>query len=218
MHITQVHILEILRQKSPRRYSELKPKEVEANVFMHHLKAVIKQGLVNKVETGYELTTEGGRFVIGFAKNGIRKTIQPLILVEVAVQNEKGEWLLTKCLTEPFLDLIGFPAGRIHLGESVAEAAKREFTQKTGLVAEVQHVGNMYQQTFKGEELICHLLTHIFVGRVTSGVLDENKSFYQGDLDLNDTKTYFPGLKSVINCIQNRPREGQFFEECTYKI
>jgi ADP-ribose pyrophosphatase YjhB (NUDIX family) len=217
MHTTQIQILNVLRKRSPRRYMELKPKEVESNTFMHHLRTLIKADLLVKQDDTYALTPEGDRFILGLVANGMRKSIQPIILVEVACQSEGGEWLLTKCEVEPFLGLVGFPAGKIHFGESAAAAAQRIFQKKTGLFVSVEHVGNMYQQTYRHDELICHLLTHVFIGKVHGGELKKGTAFWKKDMDLSNWNIYFPGLYEVMKNIRDRPKTGQFFAECLFE-
>ena len=60
----------------------------------------------------------------------------PLIAVSVAARNpETGEFLLVRRGRPPAKDLWAFPGGRLHYGETLAEAAARELREETGLSA-----------------------------------------------------------------------------------
>src|SRR4051812_49299036 len=119
MHTTQKHIMSVLMQQSPRRYSELRPKDVEGNVFMHHLGVLIGNGLVMKTDNAYALTTGGKLFVDSLSSETLQPRLQPKIVVDIACQNERGEYLLFRRSKEPFRGLVGFPSGKIHFGETV---------------------------------------------------------------------------------------------------
>jgi 8-oxo-dGTP diphosphatase len=221
MHSTQRYILQKLQRCSPRRYSELRPKEVEGNVFMHHLRKLIRDGVVVQVEGGYGLTSRGNQLLDRMSASELRPRVQPKILVEVACQREDGAWLFFRRKWEPFKGKVGFPAGNLHLGESVLEAAARELKDKTGLEANLTHLGNLYMTTLQDGDIISHLLTHVVVGKITGGEFishsEQGEAFWHSESE-ELPEGSFPGLKDVIAHIKKLPKDGQFFGEYSYNL
>lgn len=61
----------------------------------------------------------------------------PLIAVSAAVRNpDTGEFLLVRRGRAPAKGLWAFPGGRLHFGETLAEAVARELHEETGLSAQ----------------------------------------------------------------------------------
>ncbi len=64
MHRLQQHILHQLILNERQRYADLKPAEVEGNLFMYHLRCLMKNGHVEKCPDGrYRLAAEGKTYV-----------------------------------------------------------------------------------------------------------------------------------------------------------
>jgi ADP-ribose pyrophosphatase YjhB (NUDIX family) len=220
MHRLQQQIIYRLSLESPLRYARLKPAEVEGNHFMYHLRKLLGEGLVAKREGVYELTPAGMLYVDKLSLKTLEPRIQPKIVTLIACQNEAGEWLLYRRRRQPFTGLIGFPYGKIHLGERIAEAAERELEEKTGLQAELTHVGDFYSTVFQGGELISQQLSHMFVGERPQGELREESNigecFWATVEDPDDPK-YFPGFSDLYRLI-TESKNGRFFAERTYEI
>lgn len=200
MHQTQQHILAVLKHQSPRRYRDLKPVDMDGNTFMHHLRAVMDDGFVTRTASSYELTLHGKQLVDSWSMKTYSPRRQPKIMVEVAYQNEAGEWLLVEQTSEPFRGNIGFPCGRLHFGERLLDAAQRELQEQTGLSAEdFVYYGAIAMETRLGDETMTHLFTHIFRAERVSGELREashvGKPFFS---KLEDLPKQFPGLQSVL--------------------
>lgn len=221
MHPLRKQILHQLIINPYLPYSKLKPKEIEGNLFMYHLKQLISEGLVEKRLDGkYELTSEGKVFVDKLSLETFKVRIQPKIVTLTICQNKKREYLLYKRKRQPFLNLIGFPYGKIHLGEKVAQAASREFKEKTGLSASLVHRGEVYLTTFQDSEVVSQMFCHVFEGRNPKGKLIENSEigecFWEKVKDLPDKK-FMPGFGDVFNLIKN-PKKELFFAEFTYQL
>ena len=214
MHSLQQHILYKLTLHSPRRYSELKPKEVEGNVFMYHLKTLMREDLVERQGSGYGLTVSGLRYADTVSLKEQRPRAQPKIVTEIACQNEQGEWLLFRRFREPFSGKVVFPNGKVHLGEQIKESALREFKEKTGLEATLTYRGDWYSAIYTKGELISHMLSHVFSGVVTGGTLSEpseiGECFWSKIEALTKTER-MPGLVQLIDLLEQRPEP--FFEE-----
>lgn len=220
MHRLQQQIIYRLSMNSPLRYARLKPAEVEGNHFMYHLRKLLAEGLVEKKEGVYELTPQGMLYVDKLSLQTLEPRIQPKIVTQIAVQSGAEEWLLYRRRRHPFTGLIGFPYGKIHLGERIAEAAERELEEKTGLSAQLTHVGDFYSTVLREGELISQMLCHMFVGENPQGRLREDSPIgecFWARIEDFEEKDFFPGFRDLFGLI-SQPGAGRFFAEYTYEI
>ncbi|HET8581565.1 MAG TPA: NUDIX domain-containing protein [Candidatus Paceibacterota bacterium] len=165
MHFIQKHILRELAQHASRRYGELQPQRIPSNTFSYHLRKLIAGGFVKKVRDGYALTSKGVHLstTVHFEDYSVR--IQPKIVTLIACRDAAGRFLMYRRAKQPFLGMIGFPYGKVHLGETVAKAAARELAEKCGTHATLAHKGIIYLLvTDAAGEIIAHMLAHIFLG------------------------------------------------------
>jgi ADP-ribose pyrophosphatase YjhB (NUDIX family) len=208
MHPVQADTLSHLLRHPQRRFSELKPQDMDPHLFMYHFKKLIGMGLVDKQEDGYVLTREGLRHAGKISSRTLVTREQPTISTFIACQNQSGQWLLHQRAYQPFLGRKSFPYGKLHWGESLQEAATRELRDKTSLSAEkLDHCGNCYLLVQEGEELITHMLCHIFRAENLQGELrpDGEKGPCDWELVNNpaDTSYYLPGFTDVFALAAN---------------
>jgi ADP-ribose pyrophosphatase YjhB (NUDIX family) len=218
MHKLQQHILHQLIRHPDRRYADLKPTNTEGNLFMYHLRKVMSAGWVTKRSDGqYILTPEGQRYVDGLSLKTLAPRIQPRIVTLIACQNKDGEWLFLRRKRQPLLGTVGFPYGKIHLGETVAEAAARELAEKTGLVAQLQHRGDGYITICEQGEPVSQIMFHLFYGRQAAGELRDSAAgpVFWAPISARDD-SYLPSVLDLIRLIQEEP--DRFFVELTYQL
>jgi ADP-ribose pyrophosphatase YjhB (NUDIX family) len=191
------------------RYSLLKPKGMEANVFMYHLKELIKMGLVQKLETGgYSLTAQGKSTATRFSIREENIRIMPSTISVIVLRGPAGEWLLYRRKRQPYIDALGFPSGKVHLGDSLAKAALRELDEKCGYSA--AEVSLDWRGTFNLVEYDeQHLKNHI-IGLVWYGEVGSKKIFnnHAGETFWGDWRGYpyeqfIPGFKEIIEALEN---------------
>jgi 8-oxo-dGTP pyrophosphatase MutT (NUDIX family) len=220
MHYLQRHILQTLTFKGPVRYAEIKPRAVEGNLFTYHLQKLIDQRLVAKRNRKYRLTTKGLRLIEPLSHGTFTERIQPTITTLIACQNRKGEWLLYHRRRQPFPGKLGFPYGKVHLEETVLEAAIREFREKTGLVADLCHRGDAYITIYKDKELISQHLFHVFEGKNPKGEILENpiigKCFW-AKIDDHQSGEFLHGFLEIFKLLRSHKRY-RFFAELVYHI
>lgn len=202
-------------------FAKLKPDNTEGNIFTYHLKQLISEGLVQKRTNGsYELTQEGQKYADKATLKNLTPRAQPKIVTLLICQNQKGEYLLYQRKRQPFLKLIGFPYGKIHLGESVLESAKRELAEKTGLLAKISHIGDCYLTIFEENNLLSQMLCHIILGQNPKGELkkenDIGECFWAKVSSLPQTKL-IPGFKEIYNLVIKKD-SNFFFDEFTINI
>lgn len=166
----QNHVLLELTRHATRRYSELKPRDIEGNLFMYHLKGLIKEGLVEKKDTAYGLTVKGMQMAGHISLQTGKLRVQPKILTMVACRNGNGEYLFVRWLRQPNIGLVSFPHGMVHFGESLADMAALELAEKAGLEADLAFKGDIYIRGMRGDAVDRHMLVHVFkAGNVKTG-------------------------------------------------
>ncbi len=188
---------------------------------MYHLKQLTNDGLVQKRDDGkYELTLEGQNFSDSLSLKTLNPRIQPKIVTLLVCQNNKGEFLLYKRGKQPFLGLIGFPYGKIHLGEKIAAAAERELLEKTGLKTKPVHRGDVYLTIFKNGQVFTQMFCHVFTSKNTKGELIQRSEigqcFWEKINNPKDPK-FMSGFAEVFSLVKKRNR-GLFFTELTYNL
>jgi ADP-ribose pyrophosphatase YjhB (NUDIX family) len=215
MHDLQKHIVARLIHQSLARYRDIKPKDIEGNLFMYHLRQLQKENLVEKNNIWYRLTPEGLRLADTLSLKTLQVRIQPKIVTLIACQNEIGQWLLYRRNRQPFFGRIGFPYGKIHLGETIHQAATRELEEKTGVLAQLTHAGDCYLTTYQSEELVSQMFCHVFLGRKPIGTPAAQSAmgecFWSAISDAADP-AYFPGFPNIFELICST-NEKRFFAE-----
>lgn len=163
--LNQREILRRLALADHLRYSELQPDDVDGNLHTYHLKVLMAAGLVEKVDGGYALSTEGRRFVGTMSTSTGEKREQPKVTTMLAAQNAVGQYVLFRWNKQPFLGKVSLPYGKVHLGESIFAAAVRELDEKTGIVVapeELRFRGTIFIRSFEGKVLLNHMEAHVF--------------------------------------------------------
>lgn len=236
MHEIRHHILKKLSQASRATYSDLRPMVVQSNAFAYHLKTLKEEGLLTEKlskadnKKWYSLSSKGKLYVdkISFDITGER--IQPKIVNLLVIQKGKNEYLFYTRKRTPFIDHIGFPYGKIHLEERIHDAALRELHEKTGLNIPLTHVGDTYIAVHDEDELVSHMLCHIFLGRVlTDGqsktkdkevLIEVKPGCFWSTLEAIPTSKRIPGVTEIEKLIRSlHPDKPQrFFEEFFLKI
>lgn len=221
MHKLQQHILSQLILNSERRYADLKPQDVEGNHFMYHLKCLLKEGLVHKVPNGhYQLSPAGKSYVDRLSLKSLTPRVQPRLVTLMAIQNQEGQWLMYRRRRQPLINMIGLPYGKLHLGETVQEAAERELEEKTGLRAELSHIGDGYANTFEAGIPVSQIMFHMFSGRDPQGTLraksEVGETMWMSEADLS-SKEIMPNVLDLLDLV--RQDSGQrFFAELNHHL
>lgn len=148
VHPIQAAIFETLRTKpTGLRFSELRPADVESDLFNYHLKQLVSAGHVEKLDAGYRLTKAGKEFLVDAAplENGLPPRLKIAAMCLVSRVNSAGqlEMLYQKRKREPHLGSMVMVAGGIRRGEPVLAAARRRLKEEAGLSADFVWVGTL---------------------------------------------------------------------------
>jgi 8-oxo-dGTP pyrophosphatase MutT (NUDIX family) len=178
-HKIQIEILLRLMQ-SPKSltFSDLLPEELklESYKFNYHLKQLVKDKLVDKLESGYKLTEKGLNLISVYTVAGEVDSKHKVSVALAAFRTNKNirELLMQKRLRHPFYGDVTTIAGKVKLGEKILDAAKRKLTEEAGLEGDFRLVGILRKCKYNQEgKLLEDTFYHYCVAEDPKGELVE---------------------------------------------
>lgn len=220
-HAVQKDIVRTLVSASNARFSELKPKRIESNLFMYHLNQLLQRGVVEKTDGTYSLTSKGRAFVDRANLDKLVFRVQPKILTILAVETKEGKWLLLERMHEPHMNRVGFPSGKIHFGEPLQDAAERELFEKTGIIdIPLKLRGNICMRFLDKSSLqvMNHIIGYVYYAKVTKEVVPSPPSKYWrafwGDEGQLTAGNVFKGHQDILKLLVSNK---QFIESFDYE-
>ncbi|MBW3015634.1 NUDIX domain-containing protein [Candidatus Woesearchaeota archaeon] len=199
-------ILKLIHQPEA-RFSDLWDKDIESNTFSYHLKKLEHEGLIEKGEEIYKLTTKGQKLTAFIEGDSGDRAALPTPTVVVVVKDD-DKILAQKRLKEPFYGYHGFISGKINFGFNVIECARRDLMEEAGLEADFEFKGIGMTKTFNNNELAFHHFFHFVLATNPRGEL--KKSTHKSEnfwININDIKNLerFPDFDDVVELL-NQPR------------
>jgi ADP-ribose pyrophosphatase YjhB (NUDIX family) len=165
VHHIQTKILGKLLYADSFGYAAMRPAGIESNQFAYHLDQLLRAGLICKQDRKYMLTPAGLTFVDRLSQTAMVPRMQPNILTAIQLTNDHNQILLYTRKFQPYIYRHGLPQGKIHMGETVAQAASRELQEKTGLSdIKLTQKGIVYLEVKQQGALINKILVHLFTG------------------------------------------------------
>ena len=134
LHHIQKEIILSLAHHSPQRFSQLQPPTIPNNTFSYHLKKLLQSDYVAMVDGGYEATRKALK-TLQYADSLNEKNTNPVYITAVHVTNNEGKVLLLRRSNPPFVGWYCVPAGLVHQGENLEQAALRELFEKSSIEA-----------------------------------------------------------------------------------
>lgn len=204
MHYIQSHILDKLVYANYLRNRDMRPPNVESNLYQYHLLQLQREGYVEKDEQGYKLSARGLAYADRHSTTLKKTRSQPKLITVLFVVNDKEQILLHPKHRQPFKDTLSLPSGKIHLDETVFEAAQREFKEKVNdnfKIEKLEHIGTAHytitQDDFVVSDYVA-LLIKVSVG-------DYEKSEVSDFYDIKDIQGKLtPSVSELINAYQTR--------------
>jgi ADP-ribose pyrophosphatase YjhB (NUDIX family) len=136
-HAAQKSILRHLLFTPSAGFAELqKQTELSSDHFNFHIKKLIEQNYVEKLDTGYKLSHKGKEYANRMDTDDHEIERQPKVSVALLVERDRDgqrEFLFQQRLKNPYFGFWGRLGGKVRWGESLTDAAARELTEETGL-------------------------------------------------------------------------------------
>ncbi|MFI5212645.1 MAG: hypothetical protein ACHQTE_01665 [Candidatus Saccharimonadales bacterium] len=198
LHHIQKTIMDILATAETKRYGELKPAELDGNVFGYHLKALLIEKYIVKNNSGdYGLSPKGKDYIMHRYENPL---MQAHSIFLIALQRG-DDWLVRERLVQPLLGMVGFIHGEPVAGEAIEETATRRLMDKTGIDATLTiHSSGLISIT-RDEELESYSNAIILVGETNEEMtISEDatgRNFWLPAMKLSD-KMILPSCNEII--------------------
>lgn len=214
-HHIQRHILGVLYHQKIARFRDLRPQNVDTNLYSYHLRSLIKQGMLRKVEGGYTLGDRGLAYIDRVSSKSMLIRTQPKIVTMIVTQNSNGDVLLQRRTKQPHLDTWTLPYGKLHIEDySILGAARREADEKLGLIEpSLIHAGDCYIRVYTGKgedrQILSSTLVHVFYLETDDIVVSEKLQWARphklAEFDLA------PAVEQIV--ARTFFRDPYFFEE-----
>lgn len=212
IHEFQISILRELLFKPEARFRDLKKVDITNDHFTFHLKHLIKEGLIAKINGRYRLTDEGKEFANRMDTDALKLERQAKLgvaLHAVRKVNGKIEYLVHRRLKEPFYGWYGSHSGKIRWGETPLDCAKREFLEETGLSGKFTHRGIVHYHHFhKDGRLLEDKYFWVFRVENTKGKLKEKvtegENIWMNEREFGKLKNVFATLDEVLEVINSK--------------
>lgn len=217
-HHIQKDILLKLVKSERARYSELKPKTIDGNIFTYHLQQLIKNKYIEKCEDGtYQLTANGKAIGINSELSHKELLEQAHAILLIAVRKENA-WLLRKRLVHPAYGMTGFVHTEPILGEKIADTASRVLSERTGIKASCIPRGSGYIRILRSGELESFTQFTLLEASEPTGTLIQAKpsgeNIWLDNPDFMDSSM----VPSMHDLTQRLKSPDFFFAELEYHI
>lgn len=205
LHFIRKHILRELSLTKWARFRDLRPKNVDSNLYNYHLKQLMKDGFIEYVEgKGYRLSPSGLRYADHVSLESFEPRWQPKVLTELYTKNSKGEILMWRKYKQPFIGKWSLPGGKMHWeDESLSTAMQRELGYILGeSPSDMKHIGIVEYKAFINNQLTSHTIAHIFQGVVDyKNIINDRLHWLK--VENLETTDMSPGTELKIQAIRN---------------
>jgi len=213
MHFIQQHILDTLSNAKNLRNKDMRPKGVESNLYQYHLLQLQQLGFIKKNDNMYELSAKGLAYADRQSSKLKKERIQPKLITILFIKTPKGIILLPK-LKQPFISTYSLPSGKIHLGESIYDSAKREAYEKAKInfdTKELSISGYAHFTIRQQETSISEFYAVLF--SVDTKVFDNPDAIFVNSIEELDS-SITPGVSELFKMYFN----GENFLEITIEV
>ena len=196
------------------RFSDMKPRGVSSNTYSYHIKQLITNHWIVKVESGsYTLGPKG----LAFAERDMEDVdirMQPGIKLALLVQDGYGNIVVAKRARQPYIGNWELPSQEMSIADTSVQEAAIWAAKKLlhHIPATIRHVGDCYVHITKGKLALTSTLVHVMRFEVDEIVLPDGMQWTE-PLKLDNT---VPGTEQII--ARAFFNDQFFFEEYTHQL
>lgn len=163
-HPIEKHIMSVLLGQKEARFSDMRPKRADSNLYSYHLTKLVSSGHIKKVGKAYSLDINGLSHVQSLQSDSYSTIHTIQIMIMFVVQNSDGDTLLERQMQQPFISTLSLPGGLLRADDlSVEAAASRILTETLQITSQkMHHAGNCYVRVRRGNTHISTTLIHVF--------------------------------------------------------
>ncbi len=174
------------------RFSDMEKKlRVRSNKLAYHLKNLVKKEILDKSKDCYSLNENHESLIPYFSEN---KSPLPVLLIHLGNETQA---FLYKREKRPYKDYLSLPGGRLLIGESIAEGAKRIMREKFSILIESPKIKSLSLEHVKKEDKTIHSFILILVQAKT-----KNKNLFVS-VNSNKSKIIPSDYQLIKSKIQN---------------
>ncbi|MEI6887001.1 MAG: NUDIX domain-containing protein [bacterium] len=209
-HPIQLGIIKKLMFLSVARFSDLNDTDLTNDHFTFHIKKLISDKVIEKLDLGYRLTPAG----LLYSSNLDMESLEvPHIKVGVKLyitrkQKGKTQVLLGERLREPFKGSVGFHTTKVRPNESVFDTAKRCLLFETGLRGDFEYVGMEYVIERNPNALnSSRMMNYIRVVNLKNKMVkltEESNNMWVNLDDVSKTKNTYKGIEDDLKLFQRK--------------
>lgn len=200
-HHIDLHILKVLTFSESARYRDLRPKNIDSNLFNYHRKVLLQQGyIVQNNDKTYSLGVKGLRLAEKASFDDLRVRERPKLSVQYLINDGNGSLAVWDKAVQPFIGTTNLPNGKVRLEDkSVSSAAKRMLNE----VANIKHVkinlcGVADVCVMQGEDVITHTINMVVVAKISPQDVTSELIYWINRTDLGRADLT-PGVESIVN-------------------
>lgn len=203
LHHIRRSILDKLATAECLRYGELKPTNLDGNVFNYHLKGLIADSLVQKNDAGDYCLTQLGRDYIVHRYEDSSKSAHSIFLI---VLKRENEYLLRRRDVQPLLGYTGFIHGEPEVGVDIIQTAKKRLYKKTGIKdVNLTVAGSALIAQYRGNELQSYSHAVIIYGQTEQNInVETDATGHNFWSDLQATEKLLPSCAGIIKMIDDK--------------
>lgn len=133
-HKVQAGILKELLFNNGAKFSQLNNTQLTNDHFTFHIKKLVEEGYIEKLNNKYYLTVTGKETAGKMDTENLKMVNQGKIgVIVAAVRNNNKEFLIQRRTKEPMYGNFGFPTGKVKKFDTTKSTAIRELKEETGL-------------------------------------------------------------------------------------
>lgn len=219
LHKAQAGILKELLFNNGTNFASLNKSGLDNHHFTFHLKQLVKDKIVEKMNKKYFLTQKGKLIANKLDVDGLvmEKFGTPSVAVTtVKLINGKKHYLVHQRLKEPFYGYYGFVNGKIRFGEFSKDTAKRELKEETGLTGNPRllFIGHKMRGPKRYDIRLDHYFFLYIVEDVKGNLINtkEGKNSWKTIEEIKRLRT-FPGFNHYIKALSNKSKAITYLEK-----
>ncbi len=144
------------------RFNEIeKESKIRSNKLSYHIKQLMEDGTITKENEFYKLSEKSEPLIPYITE---KQTILPVVLIAL---KEKDKIFLHKREKRPYKGLLGLPAGRILLGETIKDATERIMKEKFKIKVKFRKVNSISTENIQKNNETIHSFLLILVTATT---------------------------------------------------
>jgi len=221
-HRVQLTILRELLFHPQARFVDLNQTDLTNDHFTFHLKRLLDQGVIEKNNDLYQLTSLGLEIAGRLDIKTLQFSRQPKVGVAVCVTRKllnQPEVLIGRRLKDPSFGKAGvFFAEKVRTGESLISAAARCLENEVGVKADYTYIGTKHIMRYRNDQLTQDVVFTCFLAKITSGEVkpttSESENFWANVTEINKVPDTFEDTLEDLELIK---KGKPFFVEKTFK-